>query len=187
MSLWIMRFRPLLATSLMLLQTVAFASLNTASQQLVAATSGVVQACPPEYKQGVCMRAEGNIVTVAAKITDALPDLIPGLWRAGPEQGMSADVPSENAVLHLLPRGDGQSLAVFQPKGAVAPAATSIDPDTLTGVVIENPDNNYVVVLDSSKQPVRDLTTVRDGTYTVITSNYGRRTQTQRVTVGAGG
>lgn len=54
-------------------------------------------------------------------------------------------------------------------------------------MVIENPENNYVLVLDSSDQPVRDLTTVRNGEYRVITSNYARVTQTQRLTVGAEG
>lgn len=180
-----MRLRLLLAAALCL-QTSALASLDTVSQQLLSATGGIVQTCPDTYARAVCVRTEGSIIQTAGIIDKTLPSLLPVPWRDGPENGVSTDVPQENAVLHLVPRTAGQTLLILQAKGAVTPAvstSTSV-PGTVT---IENPEQIYVVVLDSANRPIKDLTSVRDGTYTIVYSAYGRKTQTQQLHVGSEG
>lgn len=182
-----MRLRALLVTSLLALPTVALASTDSVAQRIATVTSGIVQVCPPEYERSVCVRADDSVVKTAGVIKQALSALMPGAWRDGPEQGISGDIPTETLTLHLLPRGEGQTLTVIQPFGAATPPITGSNQHASTTVTIENPENAYFVVLDEQDQPVRDLTTVRNGTYTVITSSYGRATQRQQVKVDASG
>lgn len=182
-----MRPRALLVTSLLALTATALASIDSVAQQIASATGGVTQACPPEYAQSLCVRADGSIVRTAGVIDRTFPTLVAETWRDGPEQGISGDIPREGLTLHLIPRGDEQTLAVFQPIGAGAPAVAAVEPTIPGSVTIENPEDAYFVVLDGLNQPVRDLTTVRDGTYTIITSRSGSLTQRQQVRVGAEG
>lgn len=190
-----MNLRTLLVTSVLFGAATAFASLETVAQRVATATGGMVQACPAEYTKAVCVRAEGSVVRLAGIVDTALPTLVPGTWRDGPAEGVSGDIPSENAVLHLVPRGEGQVLAVVQakdgtvtaPAAAAAPAPLPVGTAVMSGVTVENGDNAYVVVLDSMDRPVRDLSMVREGVYTVVASRYGYKTQVQRLTVGPEG
>lgn len=180
-----MRLRLLLATALCL-QTSALASLETVSQQLLSATGGIAQTCPSTYSQAVCGRADGSVIQTVRLIDKTFPTLLPTLWRDGPENGLSADMPQENAVLHLIPRTEGQTLMILQPKGTAAPAVSTSLPAS-GAVTIENPEQAYIVVLDDTNRPVKDLSSVQEGTYTVVYSAYGRKTQTQQLKIGGEG
>lgn len=176
-----MRLLTLLASAALTLGTLAAASIDSVAQALTTSLGGISQACPPGYPQGVCLRADGTIVQTAARIDALNPGLIPDLWRNGPEEGLSADIPTETALIHLLPQAEKQVIVVLQPRGSVSPAVTAVPAST--DLIVENPENNYVVILDDANQPVRNWSSVRDGTYTVIVSNYNRATHTQTLQV----
>lgn len=84
-------------------------------------------------------------------------------------------------MIHLLPQAENQVIVVLQPQGSVSPTVTAVPAST--DLIVENPENNYVVILDSANQAVRNWASVRDGTYTVIVSNYNRATRTQTLQV----
>jgi hypothetical protein len=176
-----MRLLTLLASAALALGTLAAASIDSVAQTLTTSLGGIVQTCPPGYAQGVCLRADGSVVQTAARIDALNPGLIPDLWRNGPEDGLSADIPSETALIHLLPQTENQVIVVLQPQGSATPAVTVVPAST--DLIVENPENNYVVILDNANQPVRNWASVRDGTYTVIVSNYNRATHTQTLQV----
>jgi hypothetical protein len=75
-------------------------------------------------------------------------------------------------------------LLVLQPTSALPNA---VGPAFSSELTITNPQNSYVVMLDSLNRPVRDVRTLTAGTYTLITSRYGYATRTQPLQVGAGG
>lgn len=110
------------------------------------------------------------------------PGLIPpALWHNGPESGTNNDIPGDDALIHLLPQPENQVIVVLQPRSSVTPPATTAS--ELTDLIVENPENNDVVILDAANQPIRDWASVLDGTYTVIVGNYNRVTRIQTLNV----
>jgi len=170
--------------ALLSLATTANASLLSLMSDLRGATGGIAQSCPTTYEQSSCLRVDGTMISVVGKIEAGLPGLIPGSWRDGPEAGLSADIPGEARVIHLVPRGEGQTLLVVQGVAAKAPPVT-LPPST--EVTVENPQGAYYVILDARSAPVRDLSSVRGGTYQLVVSGYGKATTRQALSVPATG
>lgn len=170
--------------TLLSLAATANASLLSLMSDLRGATGGIVQSCPATYEQSSCLRVDGTMISVVGKIEAGLPGLLPGSWRDGPEGGLSADIPSEGQVIHLVPRGEGQTLLVVQ---AITTKAPPVTPPPSKELTIENPQAAYFVVLDARNVPVRDLSSVRGGTYQLVVSGYGKATVRQTLIVPATG
>ncbi|WP_412026658.1 hypothetical protein [Deinococcus yunweiensis] len=182
-----MRLRPVLISILLATFSPAQGSPASVATDLAQRLGGLIQTCPEPSPVAVCLRVEGGVVKTAGAIDEAWPDLGSEAWEDGPEQGLQTPIEAGATLLQLLPRGvDGsETLIVLQSQTATQPVAAP--PAALSPVLITNPEHAYFVVLDSSNQPVTDLSTIRTGSYTVIASRAGRQTARQTLNVGTDG
>lgn len=182
-----MPFRTLLALAALSLLPFVKASPTSVGQGLLEPLQALEQTCPASYVEGYCLRVPGTVISVAGRIFDLQPDLIPAPWRDGPELGLSTDIEEQATALHLVPRGNDQVLLVLQPRSVAATAATVVGPTIPTPFTIDNPGNHYFVVLDANAAPVTNIQALPGGTYTMITSGAGRVTQRSTLIVASGG
>lgn len=177
-----MTLRSWFALAALTLFPASLASPASVAGQLSRQLGGVAQACPAGYVEATCVRVPGGVVGVAGKISDALPALLVEPWRDGPEGGLSTDVEAKATTLHLVPRGDDQTLMVLQGRAVAAAPSPAAPVAAAEPFTVENPEGNYFIILNGN-QPVTDPSSLRPGTYPMIVSGAGKATQRTTITV----
>ncbi|MCD0170912.1 hypothetical protein [Deinococcus sp. 23YEL01] len=182
-----MNLRSWLTLATLTVLPMSLATPATVASQITQQLGGIAQACPPEYVEATCVRLQGGVVKVAGQVLGAFPTLLPEPWRDGPQGGLSTEVEANTATLHLVPRGEDQTLLILHSRTAsLSPASATPATTTPEPFSIENPEDNYFVIL-SGDQPVKDPSTLPAGTYSMIVSGSGKATQRTTLTVPGSG